>query len=175
MADDLTAAQRAEMVAFVEEKLLAGPWMRALAADDPIAPFSDRPDHGAGGAFGAWPGVTAYGLAKLGRPDLAAGVLRRTPRAASGGLWGQAMEILPGDGEVRVRVAGRGVANRDSIAGAAIAEAVIAGLFGVEPGYTALRSTSPRTDVVTAPDLGTLENLNLRPAPEPVGTVSLPH
>jgi hypothetical protein len=177
MADDLTAGQRAEMVAFVEAKLLAGPWMRALAADDPIAPFSDRPDHGAGGAFGAWPGVTAYGLARLGRPDLAAGVLRRTPRAASGGLWGQAMEILTdtGDGQVRVRVAGRGVANRDSIAGAATAEAVIAGLFGVEPGYTALRSTSPRTDVVTAPDLGTLENLNLRPAPEPVGTVSLPH
>ncbi|MEV0718604.1 hypothetical protein, partial [Asanoa sp. NPDC050611] len=88
------------------------------------------------------------------------------PLAASGGLWGQAMEIVA-DG--RVRVAGRGVANRDSIAGAAIAEAVIAGLFGVEPGFTALRSTNPHPDTVTAPDLGTLENLNLRPAPEPVG------
>ncbi|GIF67984.1 hypothetical protein Ais01nite_60190 [Asanoa ishikariensis] len=174
LAGDLTADQRAEMVTFVVDKLLAGPWLRALAADDPIAPFSDRPDHGAGGAFGAWPGVTAYGLAKLGRPDLAAGVLGRTPRAASGGLWGQAMEILTGDAEPRVRVAGRGVANRDSIAGAAIAEAVIAGLFGVEPGYTALRCSTPRSDQVTAP-VGTLENLNLRPAPEPVGTVAPPH
>ncbi|GAA1857465.1 hypothetical protein GCM10009687_25700 [Asanoa iriomotensis] len=168
MADDLTAEQRAEMVTFVVDHLLAGPWMRALSADDPIAPFSDRPDHGAGGAFGAWPGVTAYGLAKLGRADLAVGLLGRTPQAASGGLWGQAMELLA-DGTDRARVAGRGVANRDCIAGAAIAEAVIAGLFGVEPGFTALRSTIPHPDTVTAPDLGTLENLNLRRAPEPVG------
>ncbi|GIF72597.1 hypothetical protein Asi02nite_21150 [Asanoa siamensis] len=164
LSGDLTADQRAEMVAFVVDKLLADPWMRALAADDPIAPFSDRPDHGAGGAFGAWPGVTAYGLARLGRADLAVDVLSRTPQAASGGLWGQAMEIV---GDRRVRVAGRGVANRDSIAGAATAEAVIAGLFGVEPGFDALRSTTPHPDPVTAPDLGTLENLNLRPAPRP--------
>ncbi|MDG4826989.1 laminin G domain-containing protein [Asanoa sp. WMMD1127] len=175
MAGDLTREQRAEMVAFVVDKLLAGPWMRALAADDPIAPFSDRPDHGAGGAFGAWPGVTAYGLARLGRPDLAAGVLGRTPRAASGGLWGQAMEIVPGAGELRVRVAGRGVANRDSIAGAATAEAVVAGLFGVEPDFAALRSTTPRPATVTVAGLGTLENLNLRPVPAPVETVAPPH
>ncbi|WP_203870526.1 laminin G domain-containing protein [Plantactinospora endophytica] len=178
--DDLPQDRRDEMVAFVVDSLLAGPWMRALAADDPIAPFSDRPDHGAGGAFGAWPGVTAYGLAKLGRPDLAVGVLRRTPRAASGALWGQAMEIVPGgvpsgdgvsaDADPVVRVAGRGVANRDSIAGAATTEAVIAGLFGVEPGYTSLSSSVPRPATVTAPDpgIGVLANLNLRPAPEPL-------
>jgi len=175
---DLPQQRRDEMVAFVVDHLLAGPWMRALAADDPIAPASDRPDHGAGGAFGAWPGVTAYGLAKLGRPDLAVGVLSRTPHAASGGLWGQAMELVTGvsadAGPVTARVAGRGVANRDSIAGAATAEAVVAGLFAVEPGYTSLHSAplpNPKAShsTVTAHDIGTLENLNLRPAPEPVG------
>ena len=64
-----TSARRSarEAVAFASEKLLASTWMRALAPDDPVAPFSDRPDHGAAGAFCAWPGVTAYGLAKLGR------------------------------------------------------------------------------------------------------------
>ncbi|GIH00588.1 hypothetical protein Pma05_71600 [Plantactinospora mayteni] len=174
LPDDLPPDRRAEMVAFVVDSLLAGPWMRALAADDPIAPYSDRPDHGAGGAFGAWPGVTAYGLARLGRPDLAVGVLRRTPRAASGALWGQAMEIVTdgvsADADPVVRVAGRGVANRDSIAGAATTEAVIAGLFGVEPGYTSLSSTVPRPATVTVPDpgIGVLANLNLRPAPEPL-------
>ncbi len=108
------------------------------------------------GAFGAWPGVTAYGLAKLGRPDLAADVLGRTPSAASGGLWGQAMELVPDPRRtpVRVRVAGRGVARTaTSIAGAAIAEAVIAGLFGIEPGYSSLGSAPSRT--VAAPGLGT--------------------
>ncbi|MEV6299911.1 hypothetical protein AB0M02_10975 [Actinoplanes sp. NPDC051861] len=191
MHDDLPAAYRDEMVSFVQESLLAGPWMRALAADDPMAPFSDRPDHGAGGAFGAWPGVTAYGLAKLGRPGLAAAVLGRTPLAASGGLWGQAMELVPGPpagpaavfgpaassglaassgpAAVRARVAGRGVANRDSIAGAAIAEAVIAGLFGVEPGYSTLGSSRPGT-TVSVLGLGSLSNLNLRPAPQWAGT-----
>ncbi|MEU4155277.1 LamG domain-containing protein [Actinoplanes sp. NPDC026670] len=161
LADHLPPSYRDEMVDFVSEALLAGPWMRALAADDPMAPHSDRPDHGAGGAFCAWPGVTAYGLARLGRRDLAAAVLGRTPRAASGGLWGQAMEIVPGSSPARVRVAGRGVANRDSIAGAAIGEAVIAGLFGVEPGYHTLGPARPAS-TVTVPGLGSLANLNLQ-------------
>jgi hypothetical protein len=68
--------------------------MRALAPDDPAAPFSTRPDLGAAGAFGAWPGVTAHGLAKLGRKDLAATLLSVVHNSASGGLWGQAMEIV---------------------------------------------------------------------------------
>ncbi|MFD0745624.1 hypothetical protein ACFQ1L_30220 [Phytohabitans flavus] len=154
---DLDERVRGEMVSFVTERLLSGDWMRALAADDPIAPHSDRPDHGAAGAFGAWPGVTAYGLAKLGRRDLALGVLRATPRAASGALWGQAMELV--DGGRRARVAERGTANRDSIAGAATAEAVLAGLFGVEPGFESL--SEDRAATVDVPDIGSLTGLNL--------------
>jgi hypothetical protein len=157
---DLSAAQRANMTRFVSEKLLAGTWMRALAPDDPAAPLSNRPDHGATGAFCAWPGVTAYGLAKLGRLDLAAGLLRVVHASASGGLWGQAMEIV-GDGHVRV--AEDGVSNRDSIAGVATGEAVLSGLFGFEPTFTELEAPLPET--ITMPGVGTLSNINVsRPA-----------
>ncbi|WP_328911771.1 MULTISPECIES: laminin G domain-containing protein [unclassified Streptomyces] len=129
MAGDLSQEQRAAMVRFADERLIDGDWMRALDPLDPIAPLSDRPDHGAAGAFAAWPGATAYGLCRLGRPDLAAGVLRRAHRATSGALWGQAMEVTEGG---RYRVAERGVSNRESVAAVAVTEAVIAGLFGVE-------------------------------------------
>ncbi|MFD5030800.1 laminin G domain-containing protein [Streptomyces sp. NPDC058405] len=152
MAEDLSADQRGEMVRFVTERLLDGDWMRALDPDDPIAPLSDRPDHGAAGAFGAWPGATAFGLCRLGRPEIAAGVLRRAHRATSGGLWGQAMEVTA-DGTYRV--AGRGVANRDSNAGVAVTEAVIAGLFEIEAGVESLSK-----DVGTAlTPYGRLENV----------------
>ncbi|MGI5238397.1 LamG domain-containing protein [Dactylosporangium sp. CA-139066] len=276
---DLPREQRAAMVAFVESKLLAGPWMRALALDDPAAPTANRPDHGAAGAFGAWPGVTAYGLARLGRRDLAARLLAATPAAASGALWGQAQEIVtptaaappalggiadsalggvtdspsagadgaaalggvtgsavggiaapavggvtapdvggvaapavggvtasavggiadpagiapaagiatPGDAirTVGARVAEAGVSNRDAIAGVGIAEAIIAGLFGIEPtfGQPHPRSTTesstppdsqPPATVVSestlttnagrtwhVPGIGTLSNVNM--------------
>ncbi|MFC4035610.1 hypothetical protein ACFO3J_29695 [Streptomyces polygonati] len=135
MTEDLPAGLRDEMVAFVTGHLLDGDWMRALDPQDPVAPFSDRPDHGAAGAFAAWPGATAYGLCRLGRSDLAAGVLRRAHRTTSGALWGQAMEVTE-DGSYRV--AERGVSNRESVAAVAVTEAVIAGLFGVEAGLSSL-------------------------------------
>ncbi|MFK3979289.1 hypothetical protein ACI2K4_02795 [Micromonospora sp. NPDC050397] len=182
MHADLSPTQRAEMVDFVSEHLLTGAWMRALSLDDPVAASSDRPDHGAGGAFGAWPGVTAHGLAKLGRPDLAVAVLRATPDAASGGLWGQAMEIVDRDPDrsgrpdrrdpanIRVRVAERGVSNRDSIAGAATAEAVLSALFDVNPTFADLGGAVVGPGVVRRPGVGVLSHLNVapvRPATEP--------
>ena len=157
---DLDEDRRGEMVSFVVDHLLAGDWMRALSADDPIAAASDRPDHGAGGAFCAWPGVTAYGLSRLGRPELALGVLRATPRAASGALWGQAMEALEPDasGSVRARVAERGISNRDSVGAAAVAESVLSALFGLEPSFATLGD--PVRPEAAIPGLGTLDNVN---------------
>ncbi|MFF3562404.1 hypothetical protein ACFYXS_20430 [Streptomyces sp. NPDC002574] len=153
MSEDLTEAHRDEMVAFVTGRLLDGDWMRALDPRDPVAPFSDRPDHGAAGAFAAWPGATAYGLCRLGRPDLAAGILRRAHRATSGALWGQAMEVTP-DGTYRV--AERGVSNRESVAAVAVTEAVLAGLFGIaaevlQPGAPALENVFGRLTGVRGP------------------------
>ncbi|MEV6424672.1 hypothetical protein [Streptomyces sp. NPDC051662] len=135
MPQDLSPERGDAMVRFVSEHLIDGDWMRALDPGDPIAPLSDRPDHGAAGAFAAWPGATAFGMCRLGHPDIAADVLRRAHRATSGGLWGQAMEVTD-DGTYRV--AGRGVANRDSNAAVAVTEAVIAGLFGIEAGIESL-------------------------------------
>lgn len=150
LAEDLTEERRAEMVAFVRDHLLDGDWLRALAADDPIAPHSDRPDHGAAGAFAGWPGAVAYGLARLGRADLAAAFLSRVPASRSGALWGQAVESVGGG---RFRVAERGISNRDSNAAIGIAEAVVAGLFGVEA-----RFDRPGAGTTHCP-FGTLENI----------------
>ena len=100
--------QRAEAVSFASEKLLASTWMRALAPDDPAAPFSNRPDHGAAGAFCAWPGVTAYGLAKLGRKDLAAAAAQRRARVRVGRAVGSG----DGDSRRRARRAGAGSGRR---------------------------------------------------------------
>ncbi|MFJ3306845.1 hypothetical protein ACIPSA_27700 [Streptomyces sp. NPDC086549] len=157
---DLPDETRREMADFVTDRLLVGGWMRALSPDDPIAAASDRPDHGAAGAFPAWPGVTAHGLARLGHRDRAIALLRGLSSAASGGLWGQAMEIITGpDGGHRARVAERGVANRDCIAGAAGAEAVLSALFGINPtfatgGPTGLPATLSVEGVGTLTELG---------------------
>lgn len=132
LADRLTEDQRADLVAFVERELIDGDWMRALAPSDPVAAFSDRPDHGAAGAFAAWPGATSYALACLGQPDLAAEFLGRVHAARSGALWGQAVEARGGGA---FWVAERGVSNRDSNAASAVTESVLAGLFGIRAGF----------------------------------------
>ncbi|MFK0019072.1 hypothetical protein [Streptomyces sp. NPDC090798] len=150
---------RREMADFVTGRLLVGGWMRALSPDDPVAARSDRPDHGAAGAFAAWPGVTAHGLARLGRRDRAIALLRDLSSAASGGLWGQAMEIVTGpDGRDRARVAERGVATRDCIAGAAGAEAVLSALFDINPTFaTGGRAGLPTT--LSVEGVGSLRHL----------------
>jgi hypothetical protein len=158
---DLDGARRSETVRLVTEKLLASTWLRALAPGDPAAPISNWPDHGAAGAFCAWPGVTACGLAKLGRADLAARLLSVVHESASGGLWGQAMEIVADSRGDWVRVAEDGVSNRDSI-GVAIAEAVVSGLFVFEPSFGDLQTT-PLPDSIDIPGIGSLSNINVGP------------
>ncbi|WP_426592434.1 hypothetical protein ACPPVS_11665 [Cellulomonas sp. McL0617] len=135
LTEDLSAAHRREMVEFATTHLIDGEWMRALSPDDPIAPFSDRPDHGAAGAFAAWPGATSYGLCRLGRPDLAVEFLSRVHRSRGGALWGQAVESVGGG---RYRVAERGISNRESVAAVAVTEAVLAGVFGLQPEFASL-------------------------------------
>jgi hypothetical protein len=143
MSEDLSETQKTEMVEFVTTHLIDGNWMRALSPDDPIAPLSDRPDHGAAGAFAGWPGATSYGLCKVGRPDLAADFLSRIHLSRSGALWGQAVEAI---GEGNYRVAERGVSNRDSNAAVAATEAVIAGLFGIRADFAALEAPAGSVD-----------------------------
>jgi hypothetical protein len=156
---DLNQTQRDEMTDFVEASLLTSTWMRALAADDPVAPFSDRPDHGARGAFGAWLGVTAHGLAKLGRKDLAEHALSVAHASGSGALWGQAMEIVNDEAGEWVRVAADGASNRDSIAGVATAEAVLSALFDFDPSFQNIGMVLPTS--LQQPGIGVLTNLNV--------------
>src|SRR5690242_778080 len=47
MTEDLDPRLAKELADFAEHVLIDGDWMHALAPDDPIAPYSDRPDHGA--------------------------------------------------------------------------------------------------------------------------------
>ncbi|MDV9170359.1 hypothetical protein R6V09_09435, partial [Streptomyces sp. W16] len=156
---ELPDGTRREMADFVNDRLLVGGWMRALSPDDPIAAASDRPDHGAAGAFAAWPGVTAHGLARLGFHDRATALLRGLSSAASGGLWGQAMEIVTGpDGRHRARVAERGTAVRDNIAGAAGAEAVLSALFDINPTF-ATGDTAPLPTGLSVDGVGRLTHL----------------
>jgi hypothetical protein len=152
MADDLETTVADELAGFVENVLIDGDWMHALAPDDPIAPFADRPDHGASGAFAGWPGATAYGLVQIGRTDAAADFLGRLHRATSGAVWGQAIEAI---GAGRYRVAERGASNRESSAGVAATEAIIAGLFGIK---AAIRSIEAPLGV-TANRFGTLRSV----------------
>ncbi|HXI80353.1 MAG TPA: hypothetical protein VNM34_05990 [Verrucomicrobiae bacterium] len=152
MADDLEPRVAAELADFAEGVLIDGDWMHALAPDDPIAPFADRPDHGASGAFAGWPGATAYGLVQLGRTDAAAEFLGRLHRSTSGAVWGQAVEAI---GAGRYRVAERGASNRESSAGVAATEAIIAGLFGIRAVIRSIEA--PRG--VTANRFGTLRGV----------------
>ena len=152
MADDLEAGVADGLAEFAENVLIDGDWMHALAPDDPIAPLADRPDHGASGAFAGWPGATAYGLVQLQRIDAAADFLGRLHRATSGALWGQAVEAVGGG---RYRVAERGASNRESNAGVAATEAIIAGLFGIKADIRSIET--PQGD--TANRFGTLHGV----------------
>ena len=81
-------------------------------------------------------------------------------QSASGGLWGQAMEIVTDNRGQWVRVAEDGVSNRDSIGGVAIAEAVVAGLFGFEPTFRDLAG-EPLPRRIEMPGIGSLANINV--------------
>jgi hypothetical protein len=122
---------------------------------------------GAAGAFCAWPGIAAHGFAKLGRKDLAAQLLSTVHDSASGGLWGQAMEIMADERGPWVRVAEDGVSNRDSIAGVASAEAVLSGLFGFEPTFRATPAAARLPENLHIPGIGTLSNINIGRPPGP--------
>jgi hypothetical protein len=82
-------------------------------------------------------------LRMLGQADAAsvADSLSVAHESASGGLWGQAMEIVADHRGEWVRVAEDGVSNRDSVAGVAI----------------------PLPDSIEVPGIGSLSNINIGP------------
>jgi hypothetical protein len=71
------------------------------------------------------------------------------------------MEIVADGRGQRVRVAEDGVSNRDSIAGVAVAEAILSGLFEFEPTFRELAGT-PLPRRIEFPGLGSVSNINTR-------------
>jgi hypothetical protein len=164
--DDLSAQIKNEMVQFVETELLTDTWMRAQSLQDPVSHLSERPDHGPHGAFAAWPGNTAHGLAKLGREDLAVDLLRRLYPVTFEGAWGQAHELFvdPKSNHAPVRIAASGTSNRECNCGAAITEAFLTGLFGFDPEFSSANDQLPicRPPGAKSEFTGKLHNLRFR-------------
>ncbi len=88
--DDLTAQQKAQMVAFFQRELQTPTWMHALSPGDNDAFRDVRPDHQWNGAYPAWPPETARGLYRIGEADLAFRWLQGLARSANQGPFGQA-------------------------------------------------------------------------------------
>jgi hypothetical protein len=95
---DLSEAQKREMCDFFTRELKTKNWMIALAAGDDDAIFDIRADHQWTGAYTAWPPMTALGLYKIGRGDLAFDWYKAMASSANQGPFGQAQiadGILP--------------------------------------------------------------------------------
>jgi hypothetical protein len=118
LAPSFGAAQRADMLRFLREELLApgDAWLRALSLSDGAAASSDRADHGPLGSYDGWPPLAALAVAQLGAVDEGARLLAAF--AAEGGVlsegcFGQAHRIL--------------VANFSSLEGGRVVKQGIAG------------------------------------------------
>lgn len=99
IAEDLPEKVREEMVRFFVERLRTPSWMRALAATDPNAGFSVRPDHQWNGAYPAWPADSARAAIQLGGAERVAEWLPGLARSTNQGPPGQAHmveEAVPG-------------------------------------------------------------------------------
>ena len=133
MTDYLTPEMRHEMTDFVSRELVADGWIRAMSMSDPAAPISDRPDHGPKGSYCAWPALAALTMAKFGQFYEMKELLELCEAATWQGPFPQAFELIqmPLTGHWIPRISLRG-ADYNETSGAAFAEAVIHGLFGID-------------------------------------------
>lgn len=88
--NDLTAAQRGEITDFFLRELKTDHWMIALSPGDDDAIFDVRADHQWTGAYTAWPAMTALGLYRIGRGEVALDWYRAMAKSANQGPFGQA-------------------------------------------------------------------------------------
>ncbi|MFI5387141.1 MAG: hypothetical protein ACHQ50_13600 [Fimbriimonadales bacterium] len=135
MTPDLTPSMRSEMTAFVDRELLADGWIRAMSLSDAAAAISDRPDHGPRGSYCAWPALAALTMAKFGQFVEMENLIELCEGASWQGPFPQAFELLqvPGTNRWIPRISLRG-ADYNETSGAAFAETIIHGLFGIEFG-----------------------------------------
>ena len=136
LCSDLTATQKAEMIAFVKRELLMRDWMRAMSQQDAAAQRSDRPDHGPMGAYDGWIPLTVATVWRLGDPQGAYDFYRRTAVVTKEGPFAQAREFYGPKRkqyDAPVRVAMRQGCMKECISGAAFADIVINTSFGFSP------------------------------------------
>ncbi|MHB8637729.1 MAG: hypothetical protein ACYC96_14775 [Fimbriimonadaceae bacterium] len=133
MTSDLSPRKRKEMTGFVNRELLADGWIRAMSLSDPNAAVSDRPDHGPKGSYAAWPAMAALTMAKFGQFRDMESLIERCEGATWQGPFPQGFELLqvPGTNRWIPRIARRGC-DYNETSGAAFAETVINGLFGID-------------------------------------------
>jgi hypothetical protein len=149
MGGDLSPAQRVEMVDFFERELRTPTWMRALAASDPDAAFSVRPDHQWNGAYTAWPADAAHALIRLGRSDLAAQWLPGLAESTHQGPFAQG-HFADGVIAVEHRGAPKGPPQHPYLmdwacsSSGAYVDLVIQGFFGVDVPLRGIPRATPR-------------------------------
>jgi hypothetical protein len=149
LAGDLPADARREMVEFFVSELRTETWLRALAASDPDAAYSTRPDHQWNGAYTAWPSEVARALYKLGGAEVVADWLPGLARSASEGPFAQGHFV---EGLVGASHAGapKGPPQRPYLMDWACGSAgsfvgmVIEGVFGVEVSLAGEVTAAPQ-------------------------------
>ncbi|GAC1328611.1 MAG: hypothetical protein NVSMB17_04220 [Candidatus Dormibacteria bacterium] len=149
--DDLTPTQRDEMAHFFVRELQTPTWMRALSAADADAPFNVRPDHQWTGAYPAWPPMTATGLYRVGRADIAFPWFKNLARSANQGPFGQAHfaddVVAPDSGGAR-KSSGElpYICDWACSSSGAYSSTVVEGIFGVDASLSEGISATPQFD-----------------------------
>jgi hypothetical protein len=139
IAGDLTPLQHAEMAAFFERELRTPAWMHALSPADGDAAFSLRPDHQWNGAYTAWPALTAAGLYRIGREDLALPWFKALSRSANQGPFGQAHFVESfaapeGGGALKASSDHPYINDWACSSSGAWSDVIISSIFGLAPG-----------------------------------------
>jgi len=149
LAGDLPAEARREVVEFFASELRTEAWLRALAASDPDAAYSVRPDHQWNGAYTAWPSEVARALYKLGAAEVVNGWLPGLAQSAAEGPFAQGHFV---EGLVSASHAGapQGPPQRPYLMDWACGSAgsfvgmVIEGVFGVEVNLASEVTAAPQ-------------------------------
>lgn len=148
LADDLTPAQLAELVATFEREHRTPHWLAALSPLDEDAGFSLRPDHQWNGSYPGWVALAVAALLRAGRDDLVAEWLPGLAATAAQGPFSQAhfteaYAPLHAGGARKAPTEWPYINDWTVLCGGAFLDVIVLDLFGVEFGYDAL-SARPR-------------------------------
>ncbi len=150
IGEDLTAAQRREMVGFFTRELQSPRWMRALSTRDIDVTFSIRPDHQWTGAYAAWPALCLSALYKAGEPQMALDWMRGLSQTSRQGPIAQAhfvetaYKAEAGGGALKAPSDQPFINDWACVSGCNYLEPIVDSLFGVQAGLNGEISATPR-------------------------------